>query len=435
VANHILGNTTAPSSGSNDTLSYNEIAPTGFLTLPANAYITALWGYFGSTSGGAMSSALILLSNAGVVLTNTGAFNAYGQAWQGVGISPYYVASGTQVGVGWYVTAEVHFSVYSSGTWKGGSVGGVSNSSGFGTPGSPYRQGGIGYYIAWIDALTVSGVSPASAQSGASVTITGVGFIGGSITGVSFNGISASYTVNSDSSISATVPAGNSTGTLQVTSDHGTASTTFTLAAPTLSALSPTSAIAGTTVTVTGYGFTDGAVSGVTFNGIAAASFAVQSNTQLTAVVPNGFTTGALVVTTGAGTGSISFTEGPPTIASISPTNAGVGQTVTLTGVGYTDGTVSGVTFTPAGGSPITASFTVVSNTSLTTTVPAGASGTDTITVTTNHGNATTSLTVSGAHTYDGTAIQSATPYAYDGTTAQLAQFYVFDGTTAQLAQ
>jgi hypothetical protein len=435
VANHILGNTSAPSAGGNDTSGDNEIAPTGFVTLPANGYITKLWGYFGSTSGGAMAATLILFDQTLTIRTTASPATVYGQSWQGVGIAPYSLASGSQMGVGWYVNAEVHFSVYSSGQWRGGHVGGASNAGGFAIPGYPFFQGGTGYYVEWIDALTVSGVSPSTAASGASVTISGVGFTGGALTGVSFNGIPASYSVLSDTAISATVPHGASGGTLSVSSDHGSGSTTFTLAAPTISSLSPTSAIAGTTVTLTGFGFTDGSVSAVSFNGIAATSFAVQSNTQLTAVVPNGYTTGALTVTTGAGTGSIAFTEGPPTISGVSPTSAGVGQLVTLTGAGFTDGTVSGVTFTPAGGSPISASYTVVSNTSLTTTVPAGASGADTITVTSNHGSASIGLLVSGAHAFDGTALQNATPYAYDGTTTQIGNFFAYDGTTWQQAQ
>lgn len=433
MATHTLGSTTASTAGGNTT-TLNEIVSISSAALPANAYITKLYGYFGSTNGGGMNAYLILFDTNYNLLTDASAV-VYGEAWQGVAITPYYVASGTVVRVGWWAGAQQNFAVSSTGGWKGGNAGSPTNAGGFSQPGSPYYQGYPNWYLTWIDALSVSSVSPSSAQSGAQVTINGVGFTGGSITGVTFNGIGASFSISSDSQIVATVPHGATSGTLQVTSDHGNGTTTFTQAAPTLSAISPATAISGTTVTVTGYGYTDGAVSGVTFNGIAASSYSVQSNTQLTATVPSGYTTGNLTVTTGAGSGSISFTEGPPAISGISPTSAGVGQTVTITGYGYTDGSVTSVTFTPATGTPISASYTVTSNTQISATVPAGASGTDTVTVNTNHGSASSVITVSGAHVYDGSALQNATPYAYDGANPQLAQIYVSDGTNIVQAQ
>lgn len=57
---------------------------------------------------------------------------------------------------------------------------------------------------------------------------------------------------------------------------------------------------AGTTAQILGQGFTG--TSGVTFNGVAATSFTVVSDTYMTAVVPTGATTGSVVVTTPTGT-------------------------------------------------------------------------------------------------------------------------------------
>jgi hypothetical protein len=56
----------------------------------------------------------------------------------------------------------------------------------------------------------------------------------------------------------------------------------------------------GSTAEILGQGFT-GATS-VTFNGVPATSFAVASDTYITAVVPSGATTGSVVVTTPGGT-------------------------------------------------------------------------------------------------------------------------------------
>lgn len=76
---------------------------------------------------------------------------------------------------------------------------------------------------------TVSKISPSSgpAAGGTSVIITGTGFTGA--TGVSFGGTAASgFTVDSDTQITATSPAGSGMVTLTVTTPNGTASAQFT---------------------------------------------------------------------------------------------------------------------------------------------------------------------------------------------------------------
>jgi uncharacterized protein (TIGR03437 family) len=76
---------------------------------------------------------------------------------------------------------------------------------------------------------TVSGFSPTSGSVGTSVTISGSNFTGASA--VRFNGTSASFTVNSASQITATVPSGASTGPISVTTSAGTgtSSSSFTV--------------------------------------------------------------------------------------------------------------------------------------------------------------------------------------------------------------
>ena len=66
---------------------------------------------------------------------------------------------------------------------------------------------------------TVSGFTPASGHVGASVTISGTGLI--QATKVTFNKKQATFTVNSDSQITATVPTGATTGKLAVTTNGG----------------------------------------------------------------------------------------------------------------------------------------------------------------------------------------------------------------------
>ena len=176
----------------------------------------------------------------------------------------------------------------------------------------------------------VTSFTPTSGQAGTLVIVIGSGFTGA--TSVTFGGSSASYFVDSDSQISATVPAAATTGPIAVTTPNGTgtSATSFTVPPPppTITSFTPTSGPAGTIVTVTGSAFT-GATS-VTFGG-ASASYVVDSDSQITATVPAAATTGPIAVTTLGGTGtsgdSFTVTEPPPsTCVYSSPT-----RTVTAT--------------------------------------------------------------------------------------------------------
>jgi hypothetical protein len=157
-----------------------------------------------------------------------------------------------------------------------------------------------------------------------------------------------------------------------------------TATAPVVSGFTPTSGPVGTSITVNGTGFT--AATGVKFNGTSA-TFAINSDSQLTATVPTGATSGPIAVTNSAGTGTSSgaFTvttaTAGPAITSISPTSGPVGTTVTIAGSGFTGAT--SVRF-----GPVEAAHTVVSDTRITTMVPTGATSGG-ITVTTPTGFAT----------------------------------------------
>jgi hypothetical protein len=70
-------------------------------------------------------------------------------------------------------------------------------------------------------APTITGFTPNSGAAGASVTIDGTNFI--SPTAVTFNGVNATFTVNSTTQIVATVPGGATTGPISVTTAAGTA--------------------------------------------------------------------------------------------------------------------------------------------------------------------------------------------------------------------
>jgi hypothetical protein len=211
---------------------------------------------------------------------------------------------------------------------------------------------------------TISSFTPSSGPVGTSVDIQGTNFTGA--TSVTFNGAAANYTVNSSTDITAHVPAGATSGPISVTTSAGTGTSndSFTvIPPPTIVSFTPTSGQVGTSVSITGTGFT-GATS-VTFNG-AAANYMINSPTSITATVPNGATTGPISVTTpgGTGTSSTSFAViAPPRISSFSPTSGHAGQQVTITGTNFT-----GTTSVKLG--TVSAKFTVNSATKITATVP-----------------------------------------------------------------
>jgi hypothetical protein len=164
-------------------------------------------------------------------------------------------------------------------------------------------------------APTVTSVAPntGTAAGGDTVTITGTGFT--NATDVAFGAFSASFTVNSDTSITATTPAASSDGTVDVTvTDVGGTSATstadqFTYAdsAPTVTSVAPNTGTAagGDTVTITGTGFTT--ASNVSIGGVTAASFTVNSDGSITAATPAG-TVGTVDVTVTAAGGTSATT-------------------------------------------------------------------------------------------------------------------------------
>jgi len=83
-------------------------------------------------------------------------------------------------------------------------------------------------------------------------------------------------------------------------------------AAPKVTSFTPASGPVGTSVTLTGTGFT-GATK-VAFHGAAATTFSVSSAIKITATVPSGATSGTIAVTTASGTGTsaTSFTVTAP---------------------------------------------------------------------------------------------------------------------------
>ena len=142
----------------------------------------------------------------------------------------------------------------------------------------------------------IATLSPASGEPGTPVTIAGTNFgaTQGSST-VTFNGVAATPTSWSATSITAPVPAGATTGNVVVTVGGG-ASNGVNFTVP-ITGISPQSGMVGTFVTITGSGF--GASQGpstVLLNAIPA-SVASWTNASIVVVVPAGATSGPFSVT------------------------------------------------------------------------------------------------------------------------------------------
>jgi uncharacterized repeat protein (TIGR03803 family) len=140
---------------------------------------------------------------------------------------------------------------------------------------------------------------PTSGKVAKSIGILGQGF--NSATAVSFNGTAAKFTIASDTFISAAIPAGATTGVVTVAIPSGNLKSKINFrVVPTIKSFTPPSGPVGTPVTITGISLTQ--TTKVTFGGVKATTYAVNSDTQVTANVPTGAKTGKIAITTPGGT-------------------------------------------------------------------------------------------------------------------------------------
>ena len=251
-------------------------------------------------------------------------------------------------------------------------------------------------------------MSPTSAVTGSSaftLTVTGTGFINGSV--INWNGIALATTFGSSTQLTAVIPAVNiataGTATISVYTPGPGGGTSgllnFTISpvvinnpVPVATSISPNTAVAGSaafTLTVNGSNFISGSV--VNWNGAALVTNFINP-TQLTADVPAASlaTAGSVPVTVftplpGGGTSAaVVFTvtaNNPlPSLTSLSPTSATAGSaTFTLTANGTNFINTSVINWN---GTALTTTY--VNNTQLTASVPAAnitATGTAAVTV------------------------------------------------------
>lgn len=245
---------------------------------------------------------------------------------------------------------------------------------------------------------TVTAVSPTSGPltGGTPITVTGTNFVNGAT--VRVGGVLATSVVfNSATSLSAVTPAGTA-GAKDVVVTNPDAQTatrtggfTYVSAAPTITAVSPTSGptAGGTRVTVTGTNFVSGAT--VRVGGVAATAVTFNSATSISATTPAG-TAGAkdVVVTNPDGllaTRTAGFTYiAAPTVTSATPSSGltSGGTVITVAGTNFVNGATVRIGGVSATG------VTFVSSTALTATTPAGSVGAKDILVTNPDGQSAT---------------------------------------------
>jgi uncharacterized repeat protein (TIGR03803 family) len=181
-----------------------------------------------------------------------------------------------------------------------------------GGTGSPCQNVGCGVFLSWNAGFKpfVSFVSPTGfGKIGNTVEILGQGFT--KTTAVLFDGVAGSFTVISDTYMTAGVPTGAKTGPVTVKTPGGTlTSNTSFRVTPGIKNFNPTSGKVGTSVVITGQSLSQ--TTKVAF-GSKKATFTVNSDTQVTTTVPTGAKTGAVVITTlgGSATSPGVFTVSP----------------------------------------------------------------------------------------------------------------------------
>ncbi|MFM2398171.1 MAG: hypothetical protein RL341_328, partial [Pseudomonadota bacterium] len=256
-----------------------------------------------------------------------------------------------------------------------------------------------------IAAPVITSFTPAIAAAGAQVTVSGTAL--SSVTAVRVAGVAATFTPPSATSVQLTVPAGASSGRIEVSGPAGAAlsATDLTvMAVPVITTVSPSSARAGDTLTITGTNLNQ--VKSVQLGSVSLPIGGTRSATSLAVTIPNNAASGFLTL---VGMDDVARTSAqqititvPVVLSSFAPTSALIGANVTISGSGLNR--VASVSFT---GTTTTAAITVQTASSMTLTVPAGAtSGPITLTVSpTESVRSTTNFTVIPRIVVDGAAV------------------------------
>ena len=187
---------------------------------------------------------------------------------------------------------------------------------------------------------TISSISPSSGVPGTQVTINGTNFGATQGTGQVWLGSTYAGSIVSWSAtqIVATVAANSISGNAQVQQSGVWGNqVAFTVTSPSITSISPTTARAGDSITITGTNFGSTQGSGQVWLGSKlAGSYVSWSNTQIVATVASGATSGsAQVKQSGVWGNTVALTVITPVITNVSPTTARAGDSITITGTGF----------------------------------------------------------------------------------------------------
>jgi regulation of enolase protein 1 (concanavalin A-like superfamily) len=305
--------------------------------------------------------------------TATGAASGYGSA--GAGAAPYWVKlirSGSTFtgysspdGVNW-VQAATQTITMAQNVYVGLAVASGNTSSSYAAnfdSVSVAAGGGTTFPI-------ITGLSPNVGGIGSSVAVGGSNF--GSTGGVTFNGVAASVTSWSATTIAVSVPPGATSGkVVVVTAGLASNGINFTVVpVPSIGSVSPGGGPAGTNVALTGTNFGDvQGSSTVTFDGTTVAP-TNWSATSIALTIPSGATTGNFIVTVASlPSNALNFIVAPaPTISGLSKSSGKSGTSVEIDGMNF--GSTQGSGTVSLSGAPATA--TSWSDTAIVVTVPDG---------------------------------------------------------------
>jgi hypothetical protein len=235
---------------------------------------------------------------------------------------------------------------------------------------APYGEAAKSGFTYILAAPIISSFSSKAPFIGEEVTITGNHFI--NVSEVKIGGIAASFTVVSPTMIKAIIAeeAKANESKALVTTPKGTAEINIYAIAerPIITAFTPQSASLGTVVTITGSNFSS--TTSVKFGGTNVASYIVNSDKTITAIVGSGATGDVSITTRGGTVSKTGFTFiGVPTVDYFSPTIANIGKIVTIMGSNLDQ--ITNVSF----GGISASSFNIVSPSKITAIVGTGSSG------------------------------------------------------------
>jgi uncharacterized repeat protein (TIGR03803 family) len=258
-------------------------AGTIFQITPAGA-LTSLYSFTAGADAGYPSAALIQATDGNLY----GTTHLYGSGGWGTVFS--------------YSLAGTFTTLYSFGDGADGGepFGGLFQATDGNFYGTTYRGGTSGDGTVFILSMGLGQfvkTVPHTGRVGSSVLILGTNVTG--TTSVTFNGRPAPFTVVSPTEITATVPEGATNGRVLVTQGGSSLSSPGPfLVTPSISSFSPADGPVGTAVIITGETFKGATAVAI---GAVAASFTVNSYTQITATVPAGAKGGKISVTTPGG--------------------------------------------------------------------------------------------------------------------------------------